>query len=517
MFLTQADFSAENFNLVESVKMWKKRNQLADILKSLNDLEISSRTSLADLVNDNYAEFVDLVSSKIKGIAPPDLPKPIQMLEISSLANSARSTLEQARSLRRNRIADDFFKQVISRSQAMRNWPPPTPREIRRLEKCSRAFPFPSELRTATDLEIAQTWKFLITELLSELKDCLGKSDVSEIFEKLRDANAEAAAAETAVEFLVSPKLNYLASETAKFDLPDFLARIVDFPEISLNFQVRFNLEMKRKVASFLELKFPGLFLPTEDLKLFARNFQAWQKFFSLAPEFTGKWKLGIFNTLKQKLKFPTFLARLKFIWDVRVDPLFPRDLEISCEILRAAIKLPQRIDEALALVEDMRAAAGYAKEEISRFCSGEVATKVDALLQISTAQCLKNVEIAENEIAQMMINQSLVHLDNVRQVPSLYRMTSKGAPTRQSAYVDAFIASGATLPDNKWRLLAFKLVISRFEFLITEITAKEEISEFPTQQLKLDVSAISEFFARPEIQSEIEEIVKPLIGRLSR
>ena len=507
MFLSVSDFAAQDFHPVASLKLWKKRNPLPDILKTLSDLEISSRAALADVVNENYSEFVDLVSSKVKGIAPPDLPKPLLNLEISSLAAQVKATLEQSRSARQTLIADRFFNQVISRSRAMRSWPPASPAELRRLEQCCRAFPFSSELRATADLEISETWKFLINQLLSELIDRLGNADVSEIVEKLFACGAEAQAADAAVEKLVLPKLNLLASEITKFDLGDFLGRLGQFPEISSNFQVPFDLEMKRRVASFIELKFPGLFLPTDDLKLFAWNFNAWQKFFSLVPEFTGKWKLSIFNSLKQKFKFPTLLERMKFVWQVRVDPLFPRDLEISLQLLRNEIKLPVLTEDAIALVTDIRDTANFAREEISRSCPELLKPKVLTVLEMVMADCLKNLEKGNAEIAERMAKPFLVFLENARQVPSLYRMTSKGAPTRQSAYVDSFLNSAT--PDQTWKLLVFRLVISRFDFIITEMSAKEEIPDFAKQQLKLDIEAISQFFG------DTNEMIIPILERL--
>ncbi|KAF4661779.1 hypothetical protein FOL47_006543 [Perkinsus chesapeaki] len=230
----------------------------------------------------------------------------------------------------------------------------------------------------------------------------------------------------------------------------------------------------------------PSIFMPTYPVQ-FAANYSASQtfirqlgegheKYLSTAPwvaEFEGKWKTNVYFSLRQREiaqqvrkelftreDSPLQLIRSQ-IWcepealAQLMPQLVPRCLHLTCDVLAAwqghiADKTAAEASNfglLLSFCKDLSTVSSElapetvdglgAKIEATVDSGSDVAEKVEHLLYLCVERLHHQASDVETTLSQTLVAAVVPKLEGVKQIPVLYRMTSKSAPTTNSAYID--------------------------------------------------------------------------------
>ncbi|KAF4687645.1 hypothetical protein FOZ60_003615 [Perkinsus olseni] len=315
-------------------------------------------------------------------------------------------------------------------------------------------------------------WSSVVSTLVEEqLKDIAGSEQGG-----LTVASSGAAAAVLLTPFFEKVKAVFGSQTNALAKLNECLKGVEGLhllPECLL-----------RPVLIDVQQRVPSVFMPTYPVQ-FAENYAAAQDFIrgvgaghepylmtaSWLTAFEAKWKTNVYFSLRQReiaqqVRKELFtrednpLAILRSqIWK---DPgalaqlmpqLIPRCLHLTCDLLSAwqghisSQTMSGSTDPGLALsfCKDLSVVAGELEpdtvgglgSDIVKIAGEEMTDGVTQLLALCIDRLKRQVSEVEACLMKSLVDAVVPKLEGVKQIPVLYRMTAKSAPTTHSAYVD--------------------------------------------------------------------------------
>ena len=540
MLLSFSDFSGDNFEPAQSVQKWRKRYPLDEMLRGVSDMEISSTNALNDLIVTNYSQFLTLVSTRL-GRVGSSVAGMVDGETIDSnanacvLADSVRSLLGEKKMLEMESYTLEILIRLGDRVMAIRKKIPcdldiseisiiqllPIPGELNRIElflKSLGELEIDRVLIISLSEDIQSARKNLIVIFLDLLKKEISISVSSQkiinlhaALEQLGQSNL---AEETCCEQIFGKRLLSWGEELAvNQELEFFLSRIKEESDRLINYKdslcSKIASKLLKRGAEIVQTNAPGIFIPQlASIESFVKNYKIWKNILSVK---SGMWRLSIFFALVQKFaiensrSIESAESALKRIWvGLFIDRFhFPKYLEISSLMFRELLK---NLDSISSLRRAGEFACNEAQGIFLEHAIPEAHEKVKLVVQVISSEFENRsnslLAVKSSSIAELLFPA----IENAKQVSIVYKMTSKSAPTRQSAYVDlAGRTLSTALGDNADHMLieaVFDKAFDRFELAI-DTSERLDRSDI---QFRIDICEFCEIFAKllPHERAEI-------------
>ena len=535
MLLSFSDFSGDNFEPAQSVQKWRKRYPLNEMLRGVSDMEISSTNALNDLIVTNYSQFLTLVSTRL-GRVGSSVAGMVdgEMIDSNAcaLADSVRSLLGEKKMLEMERSSLEILIRLGDRVMAIRKKIPcdldfsiiqllPIPGELNRIElflKSLGELEIDRVLIISLSEDIQSARKNLIVIFLELLKKEISMSVSSQkiinlhaALEQLGQSNL---AEDTCCEKIFGKRLLSWGEELAvNQELEIFLSRIKEECDRLIDYKnslcSKIASKLLKRGAEIVQTHAPGIFIPQlASIESFVKNYKIWNNILSVK---SGMWRLSIFFALVQKFalensrSIESAESALKRIWGgLFIDRVhFPKYLEISCLMFRELLK---NLDSISSLRRAGEFACNEAQGIFLEHAIPEAHEKVKLVVQVISSEFENRsnslLAVKSSSIAELLFPA----IENAKQVSIVYKMTSKSAPTRQSAYVDlAGRTLSTALGDNADHMLieaVFDKAFDRFELAI-DTSERLDRSDI---QFRIDICEFCEIFAKllPHERAEI-------------
>ena len=258
-----------------------------------------------------------------------------------------------------------------------------------------------------------------------------------------------------------------------------------------------------------------ALFVPTTDtLSVFYENISACRIFFAQFPtsppivEFLAKFKTSIFVGLYVKRVTDDAADPSVVLSRIAAELLKPELLVDGSgveKVLQLVLTQIQRLRDTGGSADAVGTISRQLREWLSEY--PEIVERIDALMKIQAEMVTRATEArAETEVSHIAAP-ILQAMEAVKQIPALYRVASRGAPTRHSVYVDLAIksltaATSDVKPDTLERVVNRCVVV--YATNVTDLLTKEKSrpsakpgeSEKIQAQIRIDCTKLMEYLS---------------------
>ena len=541
--LPLSSFAVGSFSALDLAKKRLLISQ-GEMSKLIADYERATSIELVSLVNDHYKEFLE-VSRDVREIADRFIglkdPTPQKYLlakrEVDSLVYKATKLQDETHSLTDARADIEFLDRTVSILQSIeagilmdnsslidyhiladeyeRLHANIEAMDAALAEGLRRGSNIVRETLPVLREEIARVRSEFATRLLKLLE--FGGA-VDEIYSCLLRIQAE----QKLVQYLRSQyasRITYSGGEVS-----DFLARVrTDFLSPSAPFAVLAkalepHVDVTKEVISAaviheLTTKAPmSVFVPTgTSLNAFHRNYLAVRSFPRMSSEFLSKFKLSIYVGLHVKrvtdLLNPVLSDPRKVVETIQAE-LIQESVIIdgSCTarvvqfVLSIFAQLRDQKDDLSKTELMIESLIPSIRESFARFVPDSIAVPLFAIE-------LKLFANARDRMTEKLVTDAsapiIQTLESVKQISALYRVASRGAPTRHSVYVDLAIKALPKVEESEPKAVAHRIVAKCVDAYITnvrELMEKEKNKGKPIEsekiqtQIRLDCAKLEEY-----------------------
>jgi hypothetical protein len=466
MYLTAEDFSAENFDALAAVRKWRRRANYAEMEKAVSEVEMSCRSEIASDTVTHFARQIFERMQKAETTRPEIFRwEPCEVAEVAEI----RKLLDERRALARERTTLNFVEVQLRRLRRAGA----SGSEIMSIRRSLEKFPWGRDgavvdagLRSVRDAARRRA------------EEILARENFLSAFAELEILGFHVQAAE---KYLNLHFLNKTFTEFRDFVSSAFAVkkRLLE----GVQQQVSPVLEtFKARVFQRLERLFPGRLYPdVAALETFQTDFALCEQLFDRDVLYLEKFRTSAYLVCVGKtLEAADAVGALVRLWrEFFVAFLYPEILRKSLEIISGC----SRVVELEALLERKREILA----EIAARTRPELRPEVAELLERAFAKAQGAVEEKLEAETSEIVAKVCAQLEGVKQVPMLYRLTSKAFPTRCSAYVDAAVKalkSGTSVLGETGKGKVKSEILASFRKRIDDIKTTDEKT---LAQLNLD------------------------------
>ncbi|CAG7721319.1 unnamed protein product [Allacma fusca] len=540
------EFDADEF----SVDEWVQRKRYTTPLDVLRD-DLGThlkylRSSVIELINQDYGQFVNLSSNlvgldgKIQNIQGPlskargDLQRLLDVLD--STLNTLEEQLEYRRRLRALRFEIKCLRLVNSSLEASCRYIKSIPSNIQSesdfsalclacdeigatkflLERCSDS-QILIESKTKLDSICEETLEKLALLLEGCKEGCVeNENKVKYILHMFTELNAEDKAEDIFVEKIFTPRCEVILAK--KGNTAALLDEAEDFMRTCPIIKFCKRLEEFPWVLKYNFVEHLNEFRDSNEYKDFVSK---WQfpvyfqlRFHTFAMELESSLDNFLASSASADFKFDTTRITVKVIkqcWDKNktfISHLYGRFLKASAlfssRYLNAATQcITNNADLQLEVLINLYCDLNFAEMIIGQI----LVEKINGLSQTSqnsgaSSEFLaeftwsKAKKAAENKMVEMVVNRSISSMSSVTEVPRLFRRTNRDVPTRSSDYVDAILLPIQSLKnsiasvhmDSLWDMVgqeASMQVSQRYQAQVQEVLTSVQRMEESLKRLK--------------------------------
>ena len=558
--LPLSTFSSVNFSALDLAKKRLLISQ-GEMSKLINDYERATSIELVSLVNENYKAFLQAsndvrsVSDRIialRGSVPPKYQ--LAKKEVDSFVHRSARMQEELQVIQVTRgdisFLDSWVTTILSLEKAINvegcalKDMDIVSLEYERLhaeieamesvlaEGLRRGSPLLREQLGTVREELARVRADAVHQLLVMLESCMKSRSAAEIGQ-IQTCLTRFQAGPRLTQFLRS-KLETSIAYSHGEDVAGYLSDVNSSLFSPSSFWMHLSdvlaplgVGVMHKIlypviSSEISSKAPmNVFVPTtSNLSIFSANFSACKEFFSATRDFdiVTKFKTSIFISLHLKRvsellasadpsrTLDVLHAELLNREDVILDDptvkskiaLFVFDLLARFRTLGSELAWQDQVTRFDQIIESL--IPGLEKNDFFSTPSMQRVFEIEKLLFLSARDQL--LDSAVQEAAAPIIQT----LESVKQISALYRVASRGHPTRHSVYIDLAIKGSTQWRDSldkRVASLAANRVASSFNSSVKDMLAREKSRagkpgevEKISAQINLDVKKLSEFFS---------------------
>jgi hypothetical protein len=254
---------------------------------------------------------------------------------------------------------------------------------------------------------------------------------------------------------------------------------------------------LKARMFQRMERLFSGRLYPDmQTLEVFKQDFEMFERLFDRDPMYLEKFRTNAYLVcVGKRLEVDggnTANAIFRLWREFHLDWIFGDFLRKSLELINSCNAVGE-LETLIPLKNDIWG-------EISARTRPELKKDVQDLFDRSMSRVERLVEQQLITECAEIVTKVCAQLEGVKQVPTLYRMTTKSFPTRCSAYVDATLKVWRSLADQtrsaSVRKQAGSEILKNFRCIIDDLE-KSTTDDKTRAQLALDWTHVSEALDR--------------------